>query len=257
MNTPTAVSSMPTVTRLRVPIRAGQHRRHRGEDHQQRHDREHPQPRLERPVSEHELEQLADDEEEAEHRQEHERDAERADRRSRRLRNRRTSSIGELDAQLPEHEARRARRCPRRSSAASGVEPQPQCGASIRPSTNRPRPAIDSTAPSGSSFGQGARSFERRHAGGRRASSETATTGMFMANVEPHQKCSTSQPPSRDRAAPPPPATPVQIAIALARSRREGVDQDRQRRRHHQRAADAHQPTGGDQLAGRVAKNVA
>ena len=43
-------------------------------------------------------------------------------------------------------------------------------------------------------------------------------TGMLIANAEPHQKCSISQPPSTRPSAPPPPAMPAQMAMALARS---------------------------------------
>ena len=45
-----------------------------------------------------------------------------------------------------------------------------------------------------------------------------AATGTLMRNVEPHQKFSTSQPPSTMPRALPPPATPLQIAMARARS---------------------------------------
>ena len=42
-------------------------------------------------------------------------------------------------------------------------------------------------------------------------------TGMFTRNTEPHQKCSSSQPPSRGPTAAPPPAIADQTAIAVVR----------------------------------------
>ena len=78
-------------------------------------------------------------------------------------------------------------------------------------------------------------------------------TGTLIANADPHQKFSTSQPPSTSPSAPPPPAMPAQMPMALARSlRREAVDEDAERCRHHQCAADSHDSTGGDDLSRRI-----
>ena len=83
-------------------------------------------------------------------------------------------------------------------------------------------------------------------------------TGMLMANAEPHQKCSTSHPPSTRPSAPPPPAMPRPDGDGLGPLvRREAVDEDAQRRRHDQRAADAHHRTSGDDSAAESAKKVA
>ena len=61
------------VTTVRAPKRCDEAGGTGAEDDHHRHDRQHPQTGFERAVAEHELEQLADDEEEAEHGQEDER----------------------------------------------------------------------------------------------------------------------------------------------------------------------------------------
>ena len=72
MNTPVAVSIMPVVTTRASTESLDETGGTGAEDDHERHDRQHAQPGLERAVAEHELEQLADDEEEAEHGQEDE-----------------------------------------------------------------------------------------------------------------------------------------------------------------------------------------
>ena len=78
-----------------------------------------------------------------------------------------------------------------------------------------------------------------------------STTGTLIRKTEPHQKCSSSAPPSdradrhgeADRAGP-----DADRPAALARV--EDVGDDRQRHRHDRRAADAHERAGRDELAG-------
>ena len=124
-------------------------------------------------------------------------------------------------------------------------------GASMIAQTSATRPAIESTAPSG---------VERRGVGvaatraraKQPATRATMTIGTLTRNTEPHQKCSSSQPPSDGPRATPRPATPAQIADGLRPAPRVGEDvgEDRQGGRHDQRAADAHDGPGGDQLVG-------
>ncbi len=109
------------------------------------------------------------------------------------------------------------------SSAAAAAKPttvvtlsQPHCGASMIVNTSVPMAAIDSTRPSPSSAGASA-SFDSgtsRHA----ATKTTTTTGTFTNRTEPHQACSSSQPPMIGPAATATPLTALQIPIALARS---------------------------------------
>ena len=82
----------------------------------------------------------------------------------------------------------------------------------------------------------------------RPATSATITTGTFTRKTEPHQKWSSSQPPTTGPIAMPRPETPAQIADgAAALLRREDVREDRQGRRHDERAADAHERARRDQ----------
>ena len=79
-----------------------------------------------------------------------------------------------------------------------------------------PSPAIDKSAPSGSS---GARRFSL--ADGTRnapAISATATTKTLVRKIAPHQKCSSSNPLVTPPSAAPTPANVAQIAIAFGRS---------------------------------------
>ena len=55
----------------------------------------------------------------------------------------------------------------------------------------------------------------KRHASG----SASSTMGTLMRNTEPHQKCSSSRPPTTGPSAAPPEATDAQTPIATARSR--------------------------------------
>ena len=84
------------------------------------------------------------------------------------------------------------------------------------PYTSALSPAIDSTAPSGSS---GAWIFSRdRGMRKKPATSATTTTATLIRKIEPHQKCSSSAPLTTPPMATPTPAKPAQIAIARGRS---------------------------------------
>ena len=79
-----------------------------------------------------------------------------------------------------------------------------------------PKPAIESSAPSGSS---GARRFS--FADGTRkkpAINAIATTNTLVRKIEPHQKCCNSQPLVTPPRPAPTPANAAQIAIAFGRS---------------------------------------
>ncbi len=80
--------------------------------------------------------------------------------------------------------------------------------------------AIDKPAESGSNR-PGAGS---RDSGSSRvpATRNTATTGTLTRNTEPHQKCSSSAPPTSGPSARPPPEPADQMAMALVRSRASG-----------------------------------
>ncbi len=97
------------------------------------------------------------------------------------------------------------------------AEVQPFPGASMSDQTRSVTPAIDSATPGRSSLGASG-SRER----GTRSMAPTipaSATGTFTRNTEPHEKCSSSQPPEIGPSATPTPAIAVQIPIAAARSR--------------------------------------
>ena len=85
------------------------------------------------------------------------------------------------------------------------------------------------------------------------ATTPTMTIGTLIRKTEPHQKCSSSRPPTTgpmataeaDRAGP-----DADRLAALPRV--EDVGDDRQRRRHDRRGAEAHQRAGRDELVGRL-----
>ena len=82
----------------------------------------------------------------------------------------------------------------------------------------------------------------------------TATTGTLIISTEPHQKCSSSQPPVTGPRATARPAVAAHTAIADGPLLGDGedVDEDRQRGREHQRRADAHRGPPADQGVGRA-----
>src|SRR5207248_879625 len=96
------------------------------------------------------------------------------------------------------------------------VDIQPLSGASMIPYTRALNPAIDSSAPSGSS---GAWIFSRDR-GMRKnpATNAATTTNTLITKMEPHQKCSSNAPLTIPPSATPTPANPAQIAIARGRS---------------------------------------
>ena len=96
------------------------------------------------------------------------------------------------------------------------ADPQPLSGASMIPYTRAASPAMDSTAPRGSS---GAWIFSR-DLGIRKnpATSATTTTNTLMRKIDPHQKWSSRAPLTTPPAATPTPANPAQMAIARGRS---------------------------------------
>ena len=93
---------------------------------------------------------------------------------------------------------------------------QPCSGPSITAHTSVVMPAIDSTVPSGSKR----RIVVSRDVGTTRAiaTRATAITGTLIISTEPHQKCSSSQPPVTGPRATAMPAVAAQTAIAAARS---------------------------------------
>ena len=77
------------------------------------------------------------------------------------------------------------------------------------------------------------------------------TIGTFTMNTEPHQKCSSRNPPATGPSAIATPATPDQRPIATRSLARVGehVREDRQRGGHDQRGADAHHRASSDERA--------
>ena len=93
---------------------------------------------------------------------------------------------------------------------------QPHSGASMIENTSVEIAAIESTTPAPSRRGASC-SFDSGTTN-QAAITTTATTGTFTKNTEPHQKCSSSQPPVIGPAATAMPLTALQMPIALARS---------------------------------------
>ena len=92
-----------------------------------------------------------------------------------------------------------------------------------------------------------------RHQQQRPATTPSTTIGTLIRKTEPHQKCSSSAPPTTGPIATRQADGAGPDADGLAPlARVEDVGDDRQRRRHDRRAADAHQRPGPDQLAGRL-----
>ena len=116
--------------------------------------------------------------------------------------------------------------------------------------TSSDTPAIDSTMPTGSNRC----TWVSRLVGTKRAinTMATSTTGTLTMNTDPHQKCSSSQPPVTGPSATLSPAVAAQIEMAAARSRGSGEDVDEQGERggEDQRRTDAHQRPRADQLVG-------
>ena len=90
------------------------------------------------------------------------------------------------------------------------------------------------------------------------ATSATATTGTFTRKTEPHEKCSSSQPPATGPMATAErrPRRPRCRWPCARSSAREHVGEDRQGGRHDQRAADAHE-RAGERSAGRAVRAMA
>jgi hypothetical protein len=87
----------------------------------------------------------------------------------------------------------------------------------MMPNSTAVRPAIESTAPTGSSgVPSGSRESGTRNQPAVRA---TATTGRFTRKTAPHSKCSSRKPPATGPMPRPSPATAAQTPIAFARSR--------------------------------------
>ena len=82
----------------------------------------------------------------------------------------------------------------------------------------------------------------------------TAATGTLTMKIEPHEKCSSSQPPVIGPAATPTPTIAAHSPIALARFTGSGkmLVIRRQRGREDHRGADAHRGARRDQAVGRV-----
>ena len=131
---------------------------------------------------------------------------------------------------------------------------QPFSGPSMMPNSNVASPTIDRIAPNGSSrVCLGSRDFGTTKAP---RMSAVAPIGMFTQNTELHEKCSSNRPPVIGPTATASPETPCPDGDRPAPLARvaEDVGQDRQRRRHDQRATDAHERPGEDQLRRRVRK---
>ena len=124
------------------------------------------------------------------------------------------------------------------------ADSQPWSGASMMPYTSALRPAIDSSAPSGSS---GAWIFSRdrdqEEAGDQRDHDDEHVDEEDRAPPEVLEQQAADDAADRD-------ADPGETGPDRDRPRplvrREHVRQDRQRRRHHERGADAHDRAGAD-----------
>ena len=129
---------------------------------------------------------------------------------------------------------------------------QPHSGASMMVNTSVVIAAIDSTIPPRSRRGAPA-SFDSGTST-TVATSATITTGTFTKKTEPHQKCSSSQPPLIGPAATAMPRDGAPDADRLGPLDRLGehVGDDRERRREDERRADAHQRPAGDEALGRA-----
>ena len=96
------------------------------------------------------------------------------------------------------------------------ADPHPCRGASMTVNTSRTIAAMESTRPSGSSrpaSGSRVRGISRQP-----RTSDAVTIGRFTRKIEPHQKCSSSQPPLTGPSATARPETAAQMPMALARS---------------------------------------
>ena len=82
--------------------------------------------------------------------------------------------------------------------------------------SNRPRPAIDSTAPQGS--GGSAAGFFESGTSSRAPANAAATIGTLTRNTEPHQNRASSRPPAIGPIAMPSPMVAAQAPMARARS---------------------------------------
>ena len=133
----------------------------------------------------------------------------------RRTRNSRTSSIGEeVRSSQATNAARATAAAPNPPRTRPSV--QPRSAASMIDQVSTPSPAVESTAPSGSSRDFSGSRDSGTSAGA--AASAATTMGMLTRNTAVQSKCSISQPPATGPTAIPSPATAAQMPIALGRS---------------------------------------
>ena len=215
-----------------VGERAGDRR----DDHRHRRPRQDPQPRLERRVALHGLEELGEQEDRAEHPERHEqrrgvRERERAvaEEAHRQHRRRRAQLPGDERGGQDARRRRASRRSPARSSRPSSPRTRPQTIPN-RPALARPRP------------GRSNRLAGPQLSSSRSSASGTSTSpiGTFSQKIQCHEMPdddgAADERAERDGEAADPAPRAERDAAALGRDRRR---EDRQRERHHDRAAEA------------------
>ena len=131
------------------------------------------------------------------------------------LRKNRTSSIGCEQRSSHCTNATRMARPPMIVPSTNGSD-QPLDGPSMIPQSTGTRPMTDSAAPTGSS--RDADSSRDVGSRSRPATMATITTGTLIRNTEPHQKCSSRNPPINGPNAAPAPAIAAHAPMARARS---------------------------------------
>jgi hypothetical protein len=131
------------------------------------------------------------------------------------LRNTPTSSIGSSRCSSQAMKLASRTNARRKPPSVTGAV-QPWRGASITVYTRVDTPAMDTMRPTGSK--RPARVSREVGSSTRPAISATATTGTLTKNAEPHQKCSSSQPPVTGPRATAMPDAPAHRPMALARS---------------------------------------
>ena len=129
---------------------------------------------------------------------------------------------------------------------------QPWWGASMIEYTSAESPAIDSSAPTGSSRACSG-SLERGTQQPRRRPARRAMIGTLTKNTAPQEKCSRRKPLAIGPRAAPAPEMPAQMAMALCPLlRREDVGEDRQGGGHDEGGAEAHHGSSDDDALGGV-----
>ena len=131
-----------------------------------------------------------------------------------RWRNSRGSSSGSSVRSSTQHERREEHDAADEPDSVSGSV-QPRSGPSMMPSTSRPIPSAESTAPRGS---RPTCSSTWCGHDGDDADERGAASPAVTRKIEPHQNCSSSAPDTRMPSVPPAPAKPAQMPTALARS---------------------------------------